>query len=598
MTATDDSTAFTTYTGSSTTPTIATQTDSSFTSAPNSHTEDSDSTVFNADKPYAFATSLNPEPKLTGIQSTRSVLHALKRKSTVTILLIGETGGGKTVFLSLLVNLFRGMGAFELKNMHVKGKESGLSTSQSQTNVATLYTINTFDGNKIYILDTPGLADTRGPALDKEHRAEINRSIKESITTVDAVLIIANGSVPRFDAATEYVLNVLTSMFPCSIAENIGFIFTNSVIGALNLDRKCLPEGLRKAKYWTIQNPLGLRNGFEAPTDESAQVSPERQLQILSQNYEDTVEMLNKWLEWLDERNPVPTKEIYELYEKYNYIEGKMNASLSSITRLSEERAKWTNLDDDLEKTKDVGFFSPAFLWLLLADTRTMAKPTPVIDALMSKESSPVWVQQPSDDYNTICIAADCHSNCHAPCRRIYVTRPWLLRFICGAFSSISGTCHSCHHEFHHHRRYKEIHVQEYGKLDEVTKSEWETAQTLEERLQVAQNALQRELDRIDTNVGKVRTEIHDLIEDYNNVSLNKNFADPIHSALEMLKERKRELSKAGTDHDLAVVDETITQLKRKLDIMGATCNKSRGTVSQVVDLLMSPFRRPAELPC
>ncbi|CAE6405956.1 unnamed protein product, partial [Rhizoctonia solani] len=56
-------------------------------------------------------------PNLSG---KRSVFDFPKKKRVVTILLVGETGGGKTAFLSLLLNLLHGSGPFELEEKYFK----------------------------------------------------------------------------------------------------------------------------------------------------------------------------------------------------------------------------------------------------------------------------------------------------------------------------------------------------------------------------------------------------------------------------------------------------------------------------------------------
>lgn len=476
-----------------------------------------------------------------------SALDALRRKTTINVLLIGETGTGKTAFMSLLVNLFQGRGPLNLEDMHDKGAESGLSKNQSQTTKATLYTVTTSDGRKINILDTPGLADTRGIDQDNVHKAEINRAIREHITTVDAVLIMANGSLQRLGAATDYTLSALTSMFPRSIIENIGFIFTHSDSGALNFQRESLPEELRKSKYWAIQNPLGRLNSYNQ-MNECDQPPANTHLRKLKGEYEDSVETLNEWLKWLDERPTTPTNEIHELYERFHDIESKIEASLASITRLSEQRKKWVEAVTTLGNSKD-----------------HKAR----IEALVNQQRAPVWYRQPSESYNTICIAADCYSNCHTPCNWIYVTSPWLLRYLCSAFPYLSNTCRVCNHEADQHRRYKYINVSKPGELDEKTKLRWEDARTEEEMLQVAQNIIAGELDRIEADTDKMQTEIHHLIDDYNNISLSKNFCGHIRSALQILEYRRNELqAKAGTDTELAVVEESITKLKEKLGVI------------------------------
>ncbi|KAJ1304177.1 hypothetical protein OPQ81_008577 [Rhizoctonia solani] len=159
------------------------------------------------------------------VPTRRSRLKFPKRKIALTILLIGETGSGKTSFMSLLLNLFQGNGPFELKDKHFLDSESGLDLSQSKTTEPRLYSFTTSNGIKMEILDTPGLDDTRGIKKDQKHVEKTYCAIQELVTRIDGVMIIANGTVQRLTLATDYTLNILATMFPRSILENIGIIF-------------------------------------------------------------------------------------------------------------------------------------------------------------------------------------------------------------------------------------------------------------------------------------------------------------------------------------------------------------------------------------
>lgn len=279
----------------------------------------------------------------------------MQKKKVVTILLIGETGTGKTSFMSLLLNLLQGNGPFELEEKHDTTKESGLSKTQSQTTEAALYITTTSDGVEIQILDTPGLADTRGIDQDNKHKAEINSAIKELVTSIDAVLIMANGTIERLGAATSYTLSVITSMFPRPIINNIGFIFTNSDPLTWNFQMDKLQPELRNAQCWLIQNPLALSKNYETQAKRGGpDAVMKKWRRTLTTCYEDTVETLNEWLEWLDERDVQPTKGINDLYQKLVSIESYLEAKLSALTRSHERRRTWESLKFDLEDTEKV----------------------------------------------------------------------------------------------------------------------------------------------------------------------------------------------------------------------------------------------------
>ncbi|CAE6536437.1 unnamed protein product [Rhizoctonia solani] len=303
---------------------------------------------------------LNPTKRQVKI-----ALRPLTHKKKLTILLVGETGCGKTAFMSLLLNLFQGYGPFELEDENNKDVESGLKKQQSQTNEATLYTVPTPDGTEIQILDTPGLADTRGIGQDDEHKAKINRAIQAHVGTIDAVLIMANGTTERMPAATNYTLSILTSLFPHSIIDNIGFIFTHCDSFTQNLDMGSLPDALTRAKHWTLENPLAYHKNYRREKEAGRDPAVLREGRARLENiYQKTVLTLNQWLEWADGRLPQPTHEINRLYQTMVDIEAQIEAAISLMTRLSERRlavqGAQHNLDDNNKARTH--FASPAII--------------------------------------------------------------------------------------------------------------------------------------------------------------------------------------------------------------------------------------------
>ncbi|KAG9123795.1 hypothetical protein FRC07_013929 [Ceratobasidium sp. 392] len=288
--------------------------------------------------------------------SLRGPLNGIE-KDIITILLIGETGSGKTSFMSLLSNLLQGHSPLELIDYHDESKESGRSKIHSQTTRATLYAITAADGRKFQILDTPGLADTHGIKQDRAHKDEINTAIKEFVPSVDAVIIMANGTSQRLNVVTSYALNTVCSMFPRSIIRNIGFIFTHCDATSLNFEPDSLRPELRESPFWALQNPLAIHKNLQKlqPNNRLSQNPTEK----LYNCYSDTVETLNDWLKWLDGLEVRTTIDIDRLYQISTRIEAGIDAALANITSLSEQREAYreiqTSLDDAKKACRSIG---------------------------------------------------------------------------------------------------------------------------------------------------------------------------------------------------------------------------------------------------
>lgn len=300
----------------------------------------------------------SPSPAPTGGRraSAHGPLQPLL-KSEITIILVGETGVGKTTFMSLLANVAARRSVLEFQPQHNPENDSKLDTSQSQTKAAMLYEIQRYDGVLLRILDTPGLCDTRGVEQDAAHKASIADAIREHITQVDAILVIANGTNERLTVPTDYALNTLSAMFPASIAGNIGFLFTMvDNLLSFNFQQTSLPHCLQGAELYTIQNPLALVTKYRErvqktiPTPSQAKVFHT----LLTNSYDTTMETLNSMFEWIDDLPARPTAEISAIYNMTIGIESGIADVLARLRQMEQKKAELSRLQHDIESGQQV----------------------------------------------------------------------------------------------------------------------------------------------------------------------------------------------------------------------------------------------------
>ncbi|CAE6384983.1 unnamed protein product [Rhizoctonia solani] len=277
-----------------------------------------------------------------------------KDKKSITIILVGETGCGKTAFMSLLLNLFKGRNALELEDLHHTSTDSGLSKSCSQTEKAVLYMLETPDqGFRVQILDTPGFGDSRGPEQEKINQKEINDAIAK-LTEIDALIIMSNGTTERLGKTTDYTLKTLMTLFPRSILGNIGFVFTNVSPLSFNFQEDSLPPDLQKSESWTIQNPLALliKHNSLLKNDSRFPLRAKQALKTIEHAYDDVIETLDQWLEWVNSRPAQPTNEIVKIYEKYTQLQSRLDNVMDDITKLYQEREQWQTIKNELQSNK------------------------------------------------------------------------------------------------------------------------------------------------------------------------------------------------------------------------------------------------------
>ncbi|THU98456.1 hypothetical protein K435DRAFT_795647 [Dendrothele bispora CBS 962.96] len=284
------------------------------------------------------------QPTINDVPSLRNgIIKTVKNTGKVefTILVVGETGVGKSSVLEFIANVLAG-------------------NSISDYNFSIIDETNESGGSGkhiVRILDTPGLADTRGIEQDEKHKKSIANVIAQSITTVNAVIILANGTVPRITVGTDYALSTLSSIFPRSLANNIAFLFTNvSSPLSWNFAQDTVPPVLKNAPQYLLDNPLALQKKYLSLKD-----SPNTTKQLRSDmraavkaGEEKALFMLVRMFDWLDGLPAQPTKDILSLYDQAQQIETQINNTLAQMDQAALKRQDIQRAIKELETAKSV----------------------------------------------------------------------------------------------------------------------------------------------------------------------------------------------------------------------------------------------------
>ena len=169
---------------------------------------------------------------------------------------------------------------------------------------------------QVRILDAPGLADARGPQQDALHKKSIETEIQNHLDSVNAVLILVNGSVPRISVSTDYALSALLALFPKSMANNIAFLVSNTPNEVyLNFPDDDIPEVLKHAPKFLINNPIALQKNYLKQKDRMNERNAKKRKGLVKGAEQDALKMLVKLFDWLDGLEPQPTREIITHYE-------------------------------------------------------------------------------------------------------------------------------------------------------------------------------------------------------------------------------------------------------------------------------------------
>ena len=173
-------------------------------------------------------------------------LTAEQEYCSTNILVVGETGAGKSTWIHALLNYTQGIqieenvrykifDQTELRKRYEKkyGKEYGEKQSgSSDTDEPAIYDIIPNDEyspyeNPIRIIDTAGFGDTRGKKYDEKIRDDIRKMFETSnIESLNALCLIFKGTETRSHERTKDILDKLLSLFGKDIKNNIIVIFT------------------------------------------------------------------------------------------------------------------------------------------------------------------------------------------------------------------------------------------------------------------------------------------------------------------------------------------------------------------------------------
>lgn len=188
-------------------------------------------------------------------------------KINKTLLLVGETGAGKSTLINTMVNYTMGV-KWEDKIWFQIVEEDGRSQSDSQTSDVIVYEIFGFEGRtlpfSLTIIDTPGFGDTRGIEKDAlvSHRLfDLFRS-EDGIHEIHAVGLVMKATDNRVNDRLSYVLNSVMSLFGRNLENNIVALLTHSdgqrpknAIEALEKTKiKCAKNEKNQPVYFLFDN--------------------------------------------------------------------------------------------------------------------------------------------------------------------------------------------------------------------------------------------------------------------------------------------------------------------------------------------------------
>ena len=468
--------------------------------------------------------------KRVGGQALTSIIHYVGFKlHPYRMLLIGETGSGKTSFLNLLCNskLIEELGmkvdAAKFNRIRqyndLKFEDSTARSMASKTSEAKFYNTELCK-MRMTVIDTPGFGDSRGLEQDKENVKKIIDALRHE-DYINCVCLVINGRQARMSASLKYVLGEISSILPKEVFDNIIVVFTNTADPLdSNFDMRELDPffGRRIERAFYIENPYCR---IEKAKQKSKQLSVDQIAISLGKSFRDTAECLRSLQQTIKGFKDVHTFHFIRLYDKKQEIERDVITILASYDqqtelekqiKIKEEEVdaalKSKSLYKDFETTREV----------------EVVKPVPT----------------PDKRHNTLCGFPGCYSNCHLPCNLLKSYDPEMFR----KCAAMGGTeiCKVCGHGYQHHHHNEVVFQKSKERkefIDDKMKKKFNEATDMEQRANCLKQGLQDEKEELLRKKNSLLQELFGKMAEFQELGISdQNYAKLWEKQLDAVKVR------------------------------------------------------------
>lgn len=408
----------------------------------------------------------------TGVEGN---LIKVKYKEDVNILILGETGVGKSTWINAIANYLRhdslkaaidadgliALVPFKFTFTNERGEGIDISfgsdanedhrTGQSATQSAQEYSFET-DNIRFHLIDTPGIGDCRGIDMDKEN-FETTLAFLTNYDKINAVVVLLKPNNPRLTVAFRFcVLELLTHLHK-SLVSNIIFAFTNSrgtfykpgdslpVLKQL-LEEQKIEIDISPSNYFCFDNEAFR---FLACNKKGIEFT-HQEISLYSESWDMSFETTARLFHHVMEMKPHETKKTLSLNEARNFIIalGKPMAEAVGLLTMNLK-----NINDEKEKAKafdsDINTFRAK---LKFKGYGLKYEPLDYPMTVCAEETCKRYVKVGEENVTHTVHDQICHDHCYlegVPLETINNER----LFKCKAMRN--GNCQKCSHSFKDH---------------------------------------------------------------------------------------------------------------------------------------------------
>ncbi|CAF2727785.1 unnamed protein product [Rotaria sp. Silwood2] len=254
----------------------------------------------------------------------------------INVVIIGETGTGKSTLINYLTNLFYDGSLTNLKiaipTRYLKSNMSSIMSehhenflddiTRCKTSQCTKYQ---FKIQQVYFnfFDTPGINDTGGYLVDNENLNKIFECI-QSFEYLTALVLVLNGTQARLTINIKNVLERFHDRVPDIFYSNIILILTNCTSHTVNFESI---KFLNHPPMFYMQN-----SAFSS----DPQTWSEQTLEILRHDWNISIRTMNDFIKTLVLLTPISTKSLLDINNDRNIIRSVLHESRLIIMELQQ----------------------------------------------------------------------------------------------------------------------------------------------------------------------------------------------------------------------------------------------------------------------
>ena len=386
-------------------------------------------------------------------------------KNSKVLLVIGQTGHGKTTFINALVNIYLGV-TFNDKFRYLLVENENKNQLISITKEITVYKIRPKKGLNfppLIIIDTPGFGDTEGKKEDKNNLEKFREFFgSNKIKNINCILYIIIGANSRFGENDKNIINYLLNLFSKNVKENFVVGVTN-FIPESKRDIPNIIKSLSNENHFYFQNVLKndklsreqIINSYWYFTSDNKIISNdeiegnEKEKEKWKYTEEQIKNFIENKIKILEKKN---INDSYAVLNNRFQLENEINSFTEKIDRLISRKIVYESNFADQKAYKEIIIATREKINKNNLTKKYIYQTLKEINNALPFMKKIIISPIKSKNDNLIC--EKCQNNCHKNCN---CSLTGFSKWFCNMLD-FDGKCKICNHSISQHKRTKLIY--------------------------------------------------------------------------------------------------------------------------------------------